>query len=41
MLHEGFTTGDDYVHGARYEWICDECFAKLKDELGWTAGALR
>jgi hypothetical protein len=39
MLREGYTTGDNYAHGARYEWVCDECFAKLKDEMHWTAGS--
>ena len=38
-LHEGYTTGDDYKHGARYEWVCDECFAKLKEKLSWSIGS--
>lgn len=31
----GYTTGDDYRHGARYEWVCEECFRELKDVMGW------
>jgi hypothetical protein len=36
ILREGFTTGTDYAHGARYEWVCDPCFSKLRDEMGWS-----
>ena len=35
ILHEGFATGDDYERGARYEWVCPECFFELKTEMGW------
>lgn len=38
VLHAGFTTGPDYAKGARYEWVCDRCFAELKDEMDWTLG---
>ncbi len=29
-LHEGYATGDNYW------WICDECYADLKDIFKWT-----
>ena len=35
-LHEGYTTGEDYPHGADYAWVCSTCFADLKPALGWT-----
>lgn len=34
--HEGFTTCDDYEFGPRYHRVCEECFADLKDEMGWS-----
>lgn len=36
VLHEGYTTCEDYRHAAKYEWICKDCFAELKDEMRWT-----
>jgi hypothetical protein len=33
----GYTTGDDYTRGARYEWVCVECFRDLKDAMGWSS----
>ena len=36
ILHEGFAVGSDYLHGAEYEWVCPECFALFKDDMGWT-----
>ena len=38
VLRAGYTTGPDYSKGARYEWVCDRCFAELKDEMNWTIG---
>ncbi len=35
--HEGFTTREDYRHGAGYEWICRQCFDDLKADMQWTA----
>jgi hypothetical protein len=35
IQHEGYTTGDDYKHGAEYDWVCIRCFDELKDEMGW------
>ncbi|WP_271504281.1 hypothetical protein [Bradyrhizobium sp. CCBAU 11357] len=37
-LREGYTTGTDYRLGARYEWVCEECFSKLKDQMMWSEG---
>jgi hypothetical protein len=31
----GFATTESYKHGAQYDWICEKCFAELKQELGW------
>jgi hypothetical protein len=36
VIHEGYTICSDYVHGAGYDWLCPQCFADLKDEMGWT-----
>jgi DNA-directed RNA polymerase subunit RPC12/RpoP len=33
--HEGYTTGDDYVHGAEYWWVCLTCFSEFKEAMGW------
>lgn len=35
IFHDGFTTCADYQHGAEYDWVCPECFALFKDEMGW------
>jgi hypothetical protein len=35
ILHEGYTTCDDFVHGAGYEWVCEMCFTDLKDDMEW------
>ncbi len=39
ILHEGYATGDDYIHGAEYDWVCVRCFNELKDEMGWVEAA--
>jgi DNA-directed RNA polymerase subunit RPC12/RpoP len=31
----GYTTGEDYPKGARYEWVCADCFRELKEVMGW------
>src|SRR5262245_27913415 len=36
VQHEGYTTCKDYPRGAGYEWICQTCFADLKDEMQWS-----
>jgi len=38
-LHEGYATGSDYKLGARYEWLCEQCFSDLKDELNLSLGS--
>ena len=37
--HEGYATCDDYPRGACYDWICQSCFADLKEDMGWTVVA--
>jgi hypothetical protein len=39
ILHEGYTTCEDYKHGAGYDWVCDRCFSELKEEMGWSEAA--
>jgi len=33
--HEGWTTTALYIHGARYEWVCLQCFADFREAMGW------
>ncbi len=35
VQHEGYTTTEDYIHGAGYEWVCEQCFADLKEAMQW------
>jgi hypothetical protein len=35
IQHSGYTTTDEYEHGAGYHWVCEECFRDLKDEMNW------
>lgn len=35
ILHYGYATCEDYIHGAEYEWICEECFAFLSPLMEW------
>jgi hypothetical protein len=35
IQHEGYATCEDYKHGARYEWVCRECFEDLREFMGW------
>ena len=35
IQHEGYATGDDYEKGSEYDWVCLDCFAALKEEMGW------
>jgi hypothetical protein len=34
-LREGFATCADYERGENDEWVCPDCFALFKDEMGW------
>jgi hypothetical protein len=36
VLRDGYATGPDYPKGARYEWVCRQCFADLQSEMNWT-----
>jgi hypothetical protein len=36
---EGYATTDEYSRGARYEWVCSECFGDLKDDMQGVASA--
>jgi hypothetical protein len=36
IQHEGYATTAEYTYGEAYEWVCEACFAKLKDKMGWT-----
>jgi hypothetical protein len=35
IQHEGYATCEDYKHGARYDWLCSDCFDDLKEFMGW------
>jgi hypothetical protein len=35
IQHEGYATCEDYKHGARYDWVCRDCFEDLKEFMGW------
>lgn len=37
VLHEGWTTGDDWPSAPEAEWVYSTCLAELKCILGWTA----
>ena len=37
ILHEGYATGPDYVHGENYAWVCPRCFYDLQRALEWRA----
>jgi hypothetical protein len=36
IQHEGYATCEDYVKGARYEWVCRRCFEELREEMHWS-----
>jgi hypothetical protein len=36
IQNEGYTTCEDYKHGAGYDWVCRQCFDELKDQLKWS-----
>lgn len=33
----GYATGDDYKLGAGCDWVCERCFAGLKEKMDWTS----
>ncbi len=35
IQHGGYTTTDACEHGAGYDWVCDQCFSELKDDMEW------
>ena len=35
VVHEGYATNEDYIHGAEYEWVCVSCFGLFREEMGW------
>lgn len=35
-LCEGYSTGSGHDPGIRNEWVCNECFSRLAEELRWT-----
>jgi hypothetical protein len=39
IQREGYATCEDYAHGARrgarYDWVCRNCFDDLKEFMGW------
>jgi hypothetical protein len=37
IRQEGYAIGPDYPKGTGYEWVCQQCFADLKTEMGWTS----
>jgi hypothetical protein len=39
VQHEGYTTTEAHQHGAGYHWVCEQCFADLKDEMHWQLAA--
>jgi hypothetical protein len=41
ILHEGYTTCDEYPKGECYEWVCQSCFERLQFEMGWTVVGAR
>lgn len=35
LIHEGYTTTDEYPRGAEYDWICPSCFEQFREAMGW------
>lgn len=33
-LHDGWATTPEFERGAEYDWLCDPCFARLREPLG-------
>ncbi|WP_432876231.1 hypothetical protein ACQPYH_25820 [Kribbella sp. CA-245084] len=32
---EGYATTAEFIRGADYEWVCDDCCADFAEEFGW------
>ena len=32
---EGFATTPEFIRGADYEWVCEDCYADFAEEFGW------
>jgi hypothetical protein len=37
ILKEGFASTEAHPRGENYHWVCINCFADLKDLIGWYA----
>jgi hypothetical protein len=35
VLTEGYATTDEHTRGARYHWVCKQCFADFADMFEW------
>lgn len=35
IQHIGYATYEDWKHGPDYDWICIQCFADLREAMGW------
>ena len=35
VVHEGYATTAEYVHGSDYAWACITCFEAFGDRMGW------
>jgi hypothetical protein len=35
IVHEGYATTAEYDLGEDDDWVCPQCFADLRDEMGW------
>ena len=35
ILHEGYATTSDYVHGVNYDWVCVACFEQFHGVMNW------
>jgi hypothetical protein len=34
-LTKGYAVTADYRHGEDYEWVCEDCFQALREQLEW------
>jgi hypothetical protein len=41
IKHEGYTTTDAHGHDPGYQWVCEACFAELRNEMGWVLAPTR
>jgi hypothetical protein len=35
VVHEGYATNEDYIHGVEYDWVCVSCFDLFRDHMAW------